>query len=167
MSSHDLSPTSSRGARRRPAQRIDGYTLIELLVTIALIGVLLAILVPSVTDILRTQKQDRAITDLAVLANAIERYAGANGGLPDDLTEIDVPNVQDPWGRDYEYLPSTVTGYIGLARKDRFLKPLNSDFDLYSRGPDGETQQPLANPQSHDDIIRAANGAFYGVALKF
>ena len=162
-----LEPPGNRADRPPRHLRIDGYTLIELLVTIALVGVLLAILVPSVTDILRRQKQERAVTDLVILANAIDRYTGANGALPEDLSEIDIPTILDPWGRAYEYLPNTVKGYIGKARKDRFLKPLNSDYDLYSRGPDGETQQPLANPQSHDDIIRAANGAFYGVALKF
>lgn len=162
-----LEPAENRVERPPRHLRLDGYTLIELLVTIALVGVLLAILVPSVTDILRGQKQERAVTDLVILANAIDRYTGANGALPEDLSEIDIPTILDPWGRAYEYLPNTVNGYIGKARKDRFLKPLNSDYDLYSRGPDGETQQPLANPQSHDDIIRAANGAFYGVALKF
>lgn len=162
-----LIPRGGRGALRRDAFRLDGYTLVELLTTVALVGVLIAILVPEVSSVLRNQKIERAVTDLTVLANAISRFTGDNGFLPDDLTEIDVPVVQDPWGRDYQYLPSTVQGYIGKARKDRFLKPLNSDFDLYSVGPDGESRRPLANPKSHDDIIRAANGAFFGVALEF
>jgi general secretion pathway protein G len=56
---------------------------------------------------------------------------------------------------------------VSLARKDRFLVPINSDFDLYSMGPDGRTQATLNAPVSRDDVIRAANGAYYGLAEKF
>ena len=167
MSESSITAPASKRAKQPRPRTLDGYTLIELLVTIALIGILLSLLVPSVTDLLQRQKLQRATTDLVILANAIDRFTGANGALPDDLTEIDIPTIKDPWGRDYEYLPNTVKGYFGKARKDRFLKPLNSDFDLYSFGPDGESRTPLQNPKSHDDIIRAANGAYYGVALKF
>jgi len=56
---------------------------------------------------------------------------------------------------------------MGRARKDRFLVPINSDFDLYSMGRDGESVPPLAAPKSRDDVVRAANGAFVGLASKF
>ena len=151
----------------RRARRVDAYTLVELLVAVALTGVLLSMLVPFLTNLIREQQQQRAVMELVIIANAISRYANDNGVLPDDLTVIGVPNLDDPWGQPYEYLPNTVKGYTGKARKDRFLKPLNTDFDLYSIGPDGESRTPLQNPKSHDDIIRAANGAYYGVALKF
>ena len=52
-------------------------------------------------------------------------------------------------------------------RKDRFLVPINSDYDLYSMGPDGKTNEPLTNPVSKDDIIRASDGAYVGVAENF
>jgi general secretion pathway protein G len=47
-------------------------------------------------------------------------------------------------------------------RKDRSLHPLNTDFDLYSLGADGRSVAPLTAKQSHDDIIRANNGGYYG-----
>lgn len=56
---------------------------------------------------------------------------------------------------------------IAKARKDRFLVPINSDYDLYSVGPDGQSRPPLNAAASRDDIIRAADGAFYGLAEKF
>lgn len=34
-------------------------------------------------------------------------------------------------------------------------------------GPDGESMPPLNAKSSRDDVIRAANGAFYGLAEKF
>lgn len=52
-------------------------------------------------------------------------------------------------------------------RKDRFLHPINSDYDLYSRGKDGESVEPLTAQKSHDDVIRANDGAFIGLAKFF
>lgn len=56
---------------------------------------------------------------------------------------------------------------IAMARKDRFQVPINSDFDLYSMGPDGQSKPPLNTPVSRDDILRANDGAFYGIAEEF
>jgi general secretion pathway protein G len=55
----------------------------------------------------------------------------------------------------------------GQPRKDRFLVPINSDYDLYSMGPDGASTPPLTAKASHDDIIRASDGAYVGVAENF
>ena len=52
-------------------------------------------------------------------------------------------------------------------RKDRFLNPLNSEFDLYSVGPDGKTETPLTAKASYDDIIRAVDGKYMGLASDF
>ena len=53
---------------------------------------------------------------------------------------------------------------VGKKRKDKSLHPLNSDYDLYSMGPDGRSVSPLTAKASRDDIIRANNGGFIGVA---
>jgi general secretion pathway protein G len=55
----------------------------------------------------------------------------------------------------------------GKARKDRFLVPLNTDYDLYSDGPDGKTASPITAAPSQDDIIRASDGSYVGVAADF
>jgi general secretion pathway protein G len=51
-----------------------------------------------------------------------------------------------------------------MARKDRFLVPINSTYDLYSMGADGKSVLPLTAKHSHDDIIRANDGTYIGVA---
>ena len=56
---------------------------------------------------------------------------------------------------------------MGQARKDRFLVPINSDYDLYSMGPDGGSVPPLTAALSRDDIIRANNGDYFGLASGF
>ena len=40
---------------------------------------------------------------------------------------------------------------------------MNSDFDLYSVGNDGDSESPLSAKASRDDIVRANNGAFIGL----
>ena len=55
----------------------------------------------------------------------------------------------------------------GKPRKDRFLHPINSDYDLYSMGKDGESVEPLTAKKSHDDVIRANDGSFVGLATEF
>jgi general secretion pathway protein G len=58
-------------------------------------------------------------------------------------------------------------GSPGQPRKDRFLVPINTDFDLYSVGRDGESVPSLTAAKSRDDVVRAANGAFIGLASRF
>jgi general secretion pathway protein G len=55
----------------------------------------------------------------------------------------------------------------GKARKDKFLVPINSDYDLYSDGQDGQSASPLTAKASQDDIVRAANGRYVGLASQF
>ena len=50
---------------------------------------------------------------------------------------------------------------------DKFLVPLNSDYDLYSIGADGESKKTLSAPASYDDVIRALDGAYVGLASEF
>jgi general secretion pathway protein G len=76
-------------------------------------------------------------------------------------------NLLDPWGNPYQYLNHYTMKGNGQARKDRFLKPLNSDYDLYSMGKDGQSSPPLQAKPSLDDVIRASNGSYVGLASNF
>ena len=52
------------------------------------------------------------------------------------------------------------------ARRDRFLVPINSTFDLYSQGKDGNSVPPLSGPGA-DDIVRGNDGGFIGLGSRF
>ena len=52
-------------------------------------------------------------------------------------------------------------------RMDKNLVPINADFDLYSKGRDGKSQQPLTAKDSLDDIVRGNDGGYYGLASKY
>lgn len=56
---------------------------------------------------------------------------------------------------------------LGKLRKDKNLVPINSDFDLYSKGPDGQSASPLTASISQDDIVRGRNGTFFGKASEY
>ena len=88
------------------------------------------------------------------------------GSFPPDLNALGRGAIRDPWGNPYRYL-NIATAIPGHVRKDRFLVPLNSDYDLYSMGKDGESQPPITSAKSRDDILRASNGAFIGLASDF
>jgi len=144
-----------------------GWTLIELLMLVALIGILAAIAVPMLIQVIERAKFRRCIADMRMIEFEIEQFDTREGRFPDDLSELDVPMPVDPWGRPYQYFLFQGPGWRGRARKDRFLVPINTYYDLYSVGVDGETQPPLQVPVSHDDVVRANDGYFYGYGRDF
>ncbi len=162
---HGLLRPGDRNWRRR-GQR--SFTVLELLIVIAILGLLASIIIPNVLETLGKAKRTRVIGDMRTLEKEIYSFWIATDALPDDLSELSFDPPLDPWGRPYEYL--RILGGSeprGKWRKDRFLVPLNSDFDLYSRGPDGLSRPPLTARHSRDDIVRAGNGAYIGVASEY
>lgn len=112
-------------------------------------------------------KIDKAILDIGLIENQIYRCFDEKDMFPESLNDLEPPPGPDPWGRPYEYRTPTSPGWQGKFRKDRFLVPLNSDFDLYSVGADGESRPPLRPKVSWDDVIRANNGGYIGIAKDF
>ena len=109
----------------------------------------------------------RAVGDINAIETDIVTYESANGQLPDDLSQIGDDVLLDPWNNPYQYLNHANLKGNGKVRKDRFLVPLNSDYDLYSMGADGQTVAPLTAAKSQDDVIRASEGAYLGLASQF
>ena len=148
-------------------KRCGGFTLVELLVVVAIIGTLAGIAIPSYNNYIGKARIARAIAEINMLQKEIMAFQLDNGALPTTLNDIGRGNLLDPWGNPYEYLNfATVTG-VGKLRKDRFLVPLNTDYDLYSMGEDGKSQTPLTAHASHDDIIRANDGRYIGIASAY
>jgi general secretion pathway protein G len=99
----------------------------------------------------------------------IEKYRADrnNMSLPDSLTDINYANYLDPYGNPYQYLNIQTSKGKGKCRKDKFVVPINTDYDLYSMGKDGQSQSPLTAKDSRDDIIRANDGAYIGPAYGY
>jgi general secretion pathway protein G len=148
----------------------NAWTLVELLLVIAIVGILSAIAVPVWNNYLDKARNTAAMADIRTIESEIVKFHAERGRPPNTLAEAGLPTRLDPWGNPYEYL--RIAGLTKKEiqekwRKDRFLVPLNSDFDLYSKGKDGQSQPTLTAKASHDDIIRANGGAYVGLASDY
>ncbi len=147
-----------------------GFTLLEGMFVVAILGTLITIMVPAFSNLIQKSKKNKAISDIVYISRKLEDNFIENGTYPETLAEVGVTDLNDPWGNPYQYLPiygKEKGEVIGKWRRDRFLNPLNSDFDLYSMGRDGDTMKALTSKSSWDDIIRANNGEFIGLGSKY
>lgn len=142
-----------------------GLTLIELLVVMAVIAILSTIAVVLYYNFTYQAQVAKAVADISAISSEIQTFHMMNERLPVDLAEVNRGNFLDPWGHPYEYLD--IVNGVGKPRKDGKLKPMNSDFDLYSRGRDGLTKEKLDDKDSLDDVVRVFDGQFINLASKF
>jgi len=91
-----------------------GFTLIELMVVVVIIGILAAIAVPQFTQQSEKARQGKGKADLKTIGTAIEMYYTENNGTkPDSLNALVGEGgylrsyPYDPWGKDYGYGPNT------------------------------------------------------------
>jgi len=152
---------------RAPATARRGFTIIELGLVLALLGVLMGLAIPSWNSWKDKARTKQATEDIIAISAVIDQHLADTGTLPADLAAIGRSGLRDPWGRGYAYLPLIDANAKGQARKDHSLVPLNSDYDLYSMGPDGASVGPLTAKASRDDILRANNGRFVGPASMY
>ena len=147
-----------------------GFTLVELMVVIAMLGTLSGIAIPAYSRYIDKARITKAIAEITILQKEIKLYEIDRNTLPNSLADIGRGNLLDPYGNPYQYL-NFATGLkgkgVGGKRKDQWDNPLNDDYDLYSMGRDGQSAQHLHNKKSHDDIIRAREGRFIGLASEF
>ena len=149
-----------------PCPRQGGFSLIELMIVIGLIGTLAAIAVPNYIQYREKAKIAQAIGDIRAMEKMIANFTIDNDRLPTSLAEIGMGGHRDPWGTPYQY--TVVQGTPpGNLRKDRFLVPVNSDYDLYSMGRDRASFPPFTSQASQDDIVRANDGGYVGLVSEF
>jgi len=121
--------------------RQSGFTLIEVMVVVVILGILAAIVVPRVMDRPDAARITKARADIRALESALNLYKLDNFGYPNTDQGLQAliskpagtPEPRnwkqymdrlpkDPWGSDYQYLSPGVQGTI----------------DIFSLGADGQ-----------------------------
>ncbi len=158
-----------RSPRARSALFQLGWTLIELLYVVAILGTLVAIAIPRIQQYIDGAKVAKAMGDIETIQADLAGHEMLGAGLPETLAEIGRGDLLDPWGNPYQYLkfPPPPPPVPANARKDKFLVPINTPYELYSMGENGQSQAPLTGQASEDDVVRANDGGFIGLASKF
>lgn len=149
----------------RMSQR--GLTMVELVLVIALVGILASLAASGWGGYQNRVKTKTAVEEITAISLVIDDYVSDKGTMPATLADVGRAGQRDPWGNAYVYQNLTTATGKGKARKDHSLVPLNSDYDLYSKGPDGKSSSPLTAEASRDDILRANNGRFIGPASSY
>ena len=144
--------------------------MIEVMIVIAITGILGSIAIPNFIKYREKARIEVAIMEMRFIEKEIVNFSIDNDRIPEDLSEIGMDKVLDPWGRPYNYLRlqgGTTKGKKGKARKDHSLVPINSDFDLYSVGRNGKSTPALTSVWSQDDLVRANNGGYIGLVSNY
>jgi len=120
-------------------KRNRGFTLVEMLLVVTIIGILAALVIPRIAGTSNTARITAATSDIkGGIKTAIDRYEVENGEYPKSLNDLvqkpsDAKNwsgpyldeiPKDPWGHDYVYV------FPGRNNPN--------GYDLYSVGPDGQ-----------------------------
>lgn len=136
------------------------------MLALAILMTVLAIAVPGYSKYRDRVDNANAVVGVNTLVHKIELFYADHTRFPVDLTEIGMAGFTDPWGNPFKYLRiyGAGTGITGMVRKDKNLHPLNTDYDLYSTGKNGVTTTQIITPRGKDDIIRASNGKYIGIA---
>lgn len=148
--------------QRAMCRERSGFTLVELLAVIGIVGILASVAVVNIMSALKRARYAHAIQDLRSYSQDIQIYLSRHGTPPSswsDLGEESVP--EDPWGNDY-VLHNHDDITPGARRKDGPTVPINSHFDLFSPGPNGEWDPTIQTERSLDDVIVAGDGSFVG-----
>jgi len=127
---------------RRPA-RLRGFTLIEIMVVIVILGVLAALVVPRVLDRPDEARIVAAKSDIAAIMQALKLYRLDNQRYPtpdQGLVALVARPAMDPLPPNWK-----PNGYLDKLRNDpwgqpyQYLNPgLKGEIDVFSLGADGK-----------------------------
>lgn len=142
-----------------------GLSVVELIIVVAMLAVVAAVGIPYLVASAERSRVVEAVSDVKRIELDVQKFRVRNGALPASLADVGHDDLRDPWGQPYVY--SNFDLDPKKVRKDKNLHPINSDYDLYSIGADGETSYPLTASESWDDVVRANDGEYVGLAADY
>jgi len=132
------------------SRRTGGFTLIEILVVITIIGILAALIVPRIMDRPDQARATAARADVNAIMSALKLYKLDNGTYPTNEQGLlalvkkpergDIPRnwkpggyleklPGDPWGSDYQYLNPGIRGEVDVFSLGADRKPGGEGYD--------------------------------------
>lgn len=145
-----------------------GFTLAELMIVVAIVAVLASIAIPNYINYRARAEVGGSVAEIKMLEMAISEYEVSNSELPDSLADLDMETPDDPWGNPYRYLKiEGGSAPLDQRRQDHFSVTVNTDYDLYSAGKDGVSEPAFTASGSRDDVVRANNGAYFGLVSEY
>lgn len=143
--------------KRIKIHRMQGFTLIEIIVVVVIIGLLAAVIAPNIFGQVEEARIKKSLSDLRALESALNLYRLDNFNYPSTDQGIQalvtkpsgspepknwrkggyIPRMPlDPWGSEYQY------AYPGAS---------GSEFDLFTFGADGK----LGGEENNKDLSTA------------
>jgi prepilin-type N-terminal cleavage/methylation domain-containing protein len=131
------------------------FSLIELMIVIAIIGILVAVAIPQFNDMIKDTQLTKAKQDCDTFVQAIQKFNSLEGTTVQDkyMKELKgkyistLETLKDPWGNRYE---------------QDYRKGI-----VYSKGPDGKHKDgPSSLPENKDDVFITYIGALSLVSAK-
>jgi general secretion pathway protein G len=141
----ERNPTGAVERRKNPVMNTQGFTLIEIMVVVVILGILAGLIVPRIMDKPEEAKMTKARIQIKALEQALKFYKLDNGSYP--TTEQGLQALVEPpavgslakrW-KEGGYLEKGKVPQDPWYNEFIYISPgLHSDFDLMSYGSDGE-----------------------------
>lgn len=141
--------------------------MLEAMLIVGIVAILVAIAIPAFESYFERARVARAVIDVASISSAVSRYETDNRAFPDSLADVGAASMRDPWGQPYQYVNHDEKASRGQWRRDKNIVPINTDFDVFSTGKDHQSKPQLTYKTSRDDVVRANNGRFIGLASEY
>jgi len=105
-----------------------GFTLVELLVVMAVIGVLVGLLLPSVQAVRESARRFSCLSRLAQIGMAVHAYESHMGRFPAGVVDSQKPIRHIPMGYHHNWI-SGILPYLDLPNAYRAIDPTKSVYD--------------------------------------